>query len=597
MRAVVEEALKTAPTASGCYLFLDCDGEALYVGKARNLRRRVQVYRRDGADGRPHLAKLASEVASVEFRVTDSEFEAILLEDQLVKLHRPRRNILLKDDKAFLLLEIDPGHPFPRLGLARRRQAGREAFGPYPDTGTARRAFRLLQRAFGLRDCSNHTLAHRRRSCLKHAIGMCLAPCVDAVTESDYADAVERARRVLAGETEPLVARERERMEQASAAFEYEVALRARNRMRALEALATPQHVRLHADRDFDVLGIDERGRFAVLEYREGDWVGSRRGAIPLVQDPSAMVAELLVALYRDGAEIPPTILVPACPDGVDAIATWLAERAGGKVALQRPQRGRKRALVRMAVANARAEPGERAADRWEGIAIALGDRLGIEPPRVVDAIDVSHLQGKERVASRVRFVDGRPDRASYRRYLVAGGAGNDDYAAMEEVVARMLRRSSEDGLADLVVLDGGAGQLAAGLRAAASSEAEPVLCALAKARKGAGALQADERLYLPGESGPIPLAEGSDERLFLERLRDEAHRFAVFYHRRRRENVRLLLEEVPGIGPARRKTLLNRYRSTDAIRDADPVELAGLTGIGPDLAEAVQEHLRRRMP
>ena len=595
-----QAALRRAPSRPGCYLFYDVRGEVLYVGKAKNLRNRVQVYRRDGADGRMRFTELLQQADRAEFRVTDTEMEAVLLEDRLVKLHQPPLNVLLKDDKSFLLVHLDTCHPWPRLGLARKRRRGAgEYFGPYPNGGAARRAKRLLQKAFGLRDCSDHTLANRRRPCLKHEVGLCSAPCVGRVEEAEYREALDGAREVLGGRVQERMRREEERMHEASAGLEYEIALRARDRMRALQALAAPQRVRLDADRDFDVLGIDERGHFALLEYRDGDWVGTRHGRVPVVEAPAEMVSELLPALYRSGQEVPPEILVPAIPEEADAIRAWLRTRAERAVGLHAPVRGEKRALVRLAESNARARQGEVGRAPWATVAQRISEQVHLPAPAVVDCIDVSHLQGKERVASKVRFVEGKPERASYRRYIVGDGEGNDDFAAMHEIVQRVLRRRGDDGLADLIVLDGGKGQLSAGLDAAREEGVEsPPLIALAKARKGRGPVAAEERLFLPGRSDPVILEPRTPERLFFERIRDEAHRFAITHHRKRRENLRLVLEQVPGIGPAKRSRLLD-WCAGDLrkLRDGDREELLALPGMTVDLIDSLQAHLYEVLP
>lgn len=595
-----QSALRRAPSRPGCYLFYDVNGEVLYVGKAKNLRNRVQVYRREGADGRMRFAELLQQADRAEFRVTDTEVEAVLLEERLVKLHLPPLNVLLKDDKSFLLVHLDTEHPWPRLGLARKRRRGKgEFFGPYPNGGATRRAKRLLQKAFGLRDCSDHTLANRRRACLKYEVGLCSAPCVGKVSPEEYAEALQGAREVLSGRVQERLRIEEERMHEASANMEYEIALRARDRSKALQALAAPQRVRLEAERDFDVLGIDERGHFAVLEYRDGDWVGTRHGRVPVVEAPAEMVSELLPALYRGGAEVPPEVLVPAIPEESEAIRAWLRERAGRAVSLHAPARGEKRALVRLAESNARARQGEVGRAPWPTVAQRIADLTHLPAPAVVDCIDVSHLQGKERVASKVRFVEGKPDRAAYRRYIVGSGEGNDDFAAMHEIVARVLARRGEDGLADLIVLDGGKGQLSAGLEAA-SEEAysEAPLIALAKARKGRGPVAAEERIFLPGRRDAVILEPRTPERLFFERIRDEAHRFAITHHRKRRENLRLVLEQVPGIGPSRRKALLD-WCAGDLrkLRDGPREILLELPGMTVDLIDSLQAHLRRVLP
>jgi excinuclease ABC subunit C len=590
-----DRQLRTAPARPGCYLFYDHADEILYVGKAKILRNRVQVYRREGADGRARLAELLNQAMRAEFRVTDTEIEAVLLEERLVKLHQPPLNVLLKDDKAFLLLHLDTTHKWPRLCLARKRRARGEFFGPYPNAGATRRAKRLLQKAFGLRDCSDHTLAHRKRPCLKHSVGLCSAPCADRVTAADYQESMQSARDVLGGKVAARIEHEMLRMEQASATQEYEIALRARDRSRALQALAEPQKVRLEAGRDFDVLGIDERGYFALLEYRDGDWVGTRHGQVPVLESPAAAVSQLVPALYRDGAEIPAEILVPVLPEESAAIASVLGSQADHKVSLHAPARGQKRALVRMAESNARARKGEIAQATWPVLAERIAQITQLDPPAVVDCIDISHLQGKERVASKVRFVEGRAERSSFRRYLVGDGQGNDDYEAMREIVGRILQRAGQEGLADLIVLDGGRGQLNAGFDAVRAVGVDAPLVALAKARKGRGPVAAEERLFIPNREGPIILEPRSPERLFFERIRDEAHRFAITHHRKRRENLRLVLEQIPGIGPAKRKVLLDWCEGDlRKLRQAPREMLLELPGMSADLIDSLQIHLYR---
>lgn len=591
--------LGAAPRRPGVYLFRDDNEKILYVGKARNLHQRVQVYRREGADGRARLAELLSMARQAEFRVTDSEKEAILLEDRLVKLHQPPLNVLLKDDKSFLYVYLDTTHAFPRLGLARKRSHRGRYFGPYPSAGAARRAKRLLQGAFQLRDCTDHTLANRSRACLKHGLGLCSAPCVEEISALHYAETVKGAEEVLGGKVNERLRSEQAHMQEASQSMEYEIALRARDRIRALKALAEPQKVRLEKGRDFDVLGVDERGFFALLQYRDGEWISTRRGHLPHHEDQEHAVSQLLIALYAsDDVEMVPEILLPLMPQDQEAQEEWLGQKAGFRVRLLAPARGEKRALVRMAESNARAQSGAKSGRGWPQVSKRLSELIQIPAPAVVDCIDVSHLQGQERVASKVRFVEGKAQPASYRRYLVGDGQGNDDFAAMREVVARVLARAKEEGLPDLLVLDGGAGQLSSGMQSLRESDMSLAMVGLAKARQGRGALQAEERLYLPEREHPLILEKGTPVRLFLEKLRDEAHRFAIGYHRRRRENLRLVLEQVPGIGPKKRMLLLEHCAGDlGRLRDAAQEDLLALAGIDADLIDALQRHLRRILP
>lgn len=593
------DALRAAPDRCGVYLFRDAADGVLYVGKAKSLRKRMQAYLRAGGDGRARLQELHERAASAEYRVTDNEREAILLEDRLVKHHQPPLNVLLKDDKSFLLLHLDLQHPFPRLGLARRRERGGAFFGPYPSAGTARRAKRLLMSAFGLRDCSDATFANRARPCLQYDVGLCSAPCVGRIDGDEYAERVTAAREVLGGRVAERLQAERERMAAAAEREEYEIALRARDRARALEDLAAPQKVRLEPGRDFDVLGLDERGHLALLQYRDGEWLHTRDGRVPLWESEAEAIGAILRALYRDPeAEVPPEILVPALPEDHAECEAWLGERAGRRVHVLAPARGEKRALVRMATANARAQRGAAPRAPWAEIAARLGEIARCSPPSVVDCVDVSHLQGHERVASRVRFVEGQAVRSAWRHYLVGGGSGNDDAGAMREVLARLLRRAPDEGLPDLLILDGGRPQLSAARELLAPRGIELPVVALAKARRGRGPVAAEERIFRLGRDEAIVLERGTPERLFCERVRDEAHRFALGFHRRRRENLRLLLEQVPGVGPRRRAILLDWCRGDLArLRDADPRDLAALPGIPWELIEPLQEHLRRVLP
>jgi excinuclease ABC subunit C len=581
------------------YLFKDPEGKVLYVGKANSLRKRVLAYLRSGGDGRSRLRELQDRAASAEYRVTDTEQEALLLEDRLVKHHQPPLNVLLKDDKSFLLVHFDSRHAYPRLGLARRRAPGGKYFGPYVSAGAARRTKRLLMASFGLRDCSDSTFANRSRPCLKFDVGLCCAPCVGRVTREEYAQRLADAADVLRGRVDERLEAEQERMRRASEREDYESALRARDRIRALEGLTAPQKVQLQADVDFDVLGLDERGHFALLEYRDGAWLQTREGRVPLWEDQAAAVSEILRALYRHAAaETPPEILLPILPEDASVLEDWLGSRAGHAVSLTAPARGEKRALVRMAASNARAQRGDVAHAPWPVVAARLSEIARCSPPRVVDCVDVSHLQGQERVASKVRFIEGQAARAEYRHYLIGGGAGNDDAGAMRELVARIVRRAPEEGLPDLLILDGGKPQLGAALEILQPRGIELPVLALAKARRGRGPVAAEERLFLPGRKDPVLLERGTPERLFCERLRDEAHRFAIGFHRHRRENLRLILERIPGIGPKRRTALLDHCEGDlTRLRDADPRTLAELPGMSWEIVEAMQEELRKALP
>ncbi|MCX8229823.1 MAG: excinuclease ABC subunit UvrC [Planctomycetota bacterium] len=590
--------LQHAPDKPGCYLFFDEHGRVLYVGKAKSIHRRVQVYRKKGADGRQRFHNLLADATSADFRVTSSEKEALLLESNLVKAHQPPLNVLLKDDKSFLYLTLDQSHIYPRIGFARKRRKQGDFFGPYPSASSARQAKRFLKQAFGLRDCSDHTLANRSRPCLQAEVGLCSAPCVGHITQEEYKESVRGAIHVLKGNVEERLRVEATKMKQASERMEYESALRAQTRMTALRALGDPQRVQLDSKRNFDVLGLDERGEFVVLEYRGGTWLHTRHGTIPWAESRETALASLIPALYSAQNDFPVEILLPSPPDSEETLLSWLHEKAGHRVRFSYPKRGEKKALLRMAESNARARKGVLSSAQWVEVSARLADRLHIPPPRVVDCVDISHLQGNETVASKVRFIEGRPEPAQWRRFRLSEAVGNNDFLAMEEVVERIFARASEEGLADLLVLDGGPGQLSSAWKVIPASHPSGSVVALAKSRKGKGPLQAEERIYRKGHSDPLILDSQTPERLFLERIRNEAHRFAITYHRKRRENLRLVLEQVPGVGPARRKLLLDFCKGDLTLLKNTPAQdLMSLPGIHQGIAQDVLAHLRRVLP
>ena len=596
-RSQFVEQLKDAPSSSGVYVFRDRREQVLYVGKAKNIKQRVQVYSRDGADGRSRLEDLLEVAATAEFLITDNEVEAIILESQLIKTHYPPMNVLLKDDKTFLFIRLGTSHQWPRLSLVRNRKGRGEHFGPYPNASTARRAKRLVQKLCQLRDCSDSTLANRSRPCLKFGIKLCLAPCVAKCDAEEYSQALDNTRDILNGNVAPLLASERQAMARYSQEMAYENALRCRDNIKALESLQQKQNVRLVSGKDFDVVAIDVRGAYAVLQYRDGDWLHSTTGFVPLFDDSQNAMSKLLIALYADGADVPPEVLIDIEPKDLNQIQDAIASKTNSKFELLIPQRGQKRALVKMAQRNAQSLKGEQRALPYSSVARTICSLFDVPAPHIVDCIDVSHLQGNQCVASKVRFVDGQPEQSSYRHYLIAGGTGNDDFAAMREVVSRVLARRATEGLPDLLILDGGAQQLTSGQQILERDQVDLPLLSLAKARSSKIGIQAEERVFMVGREQPVVLPRGTDIRHFFERIRDEAHRFAISHHRRRRESLRLVLEKIPQIGMRRRQVLLD-YCGGDLsiLANAQIDDLTALKGIHAELAHDVQNYLRREL-
>jgi len=602
--------LDGVPRRPGVYLFRDAKGRVLYVGKARSLRARLATYRRPGGDGRLLVQFLEREAHAVETIVTRTEGEALLLEDTLIKQHKPPHNIRLKDDKSFLMLRLDHSERFPRLKFVRAhhpeegKAGGRSRlFGPYASARAVRRTLSDLHRVVPLRDCPDSVMNHRSRPCLKHQIGLCSAPCVGLVDEAQYGELVARAARILAGDTAELEGDLEERMRAASEKREYEMAAHWRDRLAALRRTVEGQGIRPRDRIDRDVLGLARRGEDAVvhrLAFREGRMTESRSHHFRSQLPDEELLHDVLTALYGGGRRAVPFELVLPC---APAEGELLEVALGGGVQLVVPAGGERKRTLDIAGENARTAlvRRDREASREEESLAQLVKLLDLDPAlEVIDCFDVSNLQGANVVASRVRFRAGLPDRAGYRRFKVRGVEGQNDFAAMHEVVLRSLRRGVREGdLPDLVVIDGGEAQLAKALEARAEAAAWDVaVVGLAKARaernvRGQRKPASEERVWIPGAKAPIELPRHSSARHLLERVRDEAHRFAITYHRKERGKIRSQLDSVPGVGPARRKALLRRFGSVAGVKQASVEEIAAVEGIGAVLAKTIAEHLR----
>jgi excinuclease ABC subunit C len=605
------------PRECGVYLFRDASGAVLYVGKARNLRRRLQSYRKSGGDGRLLIRFLERQARSLETIVTRTEAEAVLLEAQLVKQHRPAHNIRLKDDKSFLMIRLDPQESFPRLKLVRAHSPKRDKksgpaqgrsrlFGPYASSRAVRATLADLHRVVPLRDCPDAVFAARTRPCLKHQLGLCSAPCVGLIKAPDYAVLVDKAARILGGDAGELERELAARMEAAAAAEQFERAAAWRDRLAALRRTLERQGVRARAGLDRDVLALARSGSQAALAqlcWRGGQLLETHCRTFVSELPSVELWHGLISALYAQGAAAAPAeILVEQLP----AERELLQQALGQGVHIRVPGSGEGLRMLALARANARSalERRERTGEQGRSAGAALAELLGLpSPAEVVDGFDVSNFQGAHGVASRVRFRGGFPDKSGYRRFKLRTVPGQDDFAALREVVARALRRDLEqDDLPDLVLIDGGAGQLAAALAGRDEAGAFDVpLVALAKARparKRAGVrLQASqERLFLPNEREPRALERHSALCHFVQRVRDEAHRFAITYHRKERGRLPSVLDGVAGLGPKKKRALLVRFGSLAGVRAASQEELAALPGIGAALAARLRERLARNL-
>jgi len=595
----------------GVYIFRDDEQRVLYVGKALDLRARLTSYQRPGGDGRWQIPFLERDACQVETIVTRTEQEALLLEDALIKQYKPPHNVRLKDDKSFLMLRLDRGEAFPRLKLVRSHSArdgkpsGRSRFfGPYATASAIRHTLSDLHRVVPLRDCPDSVMNHRSRPCLKYQVGLCSAPCVGYVDKEEYDQLVERALRILAGDTAELEDDLRGRMQEASERLDYERAGTWRDRLQALRRTVEGQGVRPRDRVHRDVLGLARSGGEAVvhrLSFREGRLAESRSHRFRSELFDEELLHNVLTALYAGGRrEVPAEILLPCEAAGAELLSRSLG--SGVKLVVQAGgERGR---MLGIAGENARSTllRIEREDDAGEQAIGELRRLLDLaESPEVIDCFDISNLQGQHVVASRVRFRRGVADRAGYRRFKVREVDGQDDFASMREVVRRSLRRGlDESELPDLVVVDGGRAQLESAIAARDETGAWGVqMIGLAKARaeRKVGGKQksaSEERVFLPGVETPIELPRHSTVRHLLERIRDEAHRFAIQYHRKERGKIRSELDSIPGVGDARRKALLRRFGSVVGVRQASLEELAAVPGISPSLASTIRDALAR---
>jgi len=602
------EQLEHLPTRPGVYLFREAGGEILYVGKARSLRARVRSYFRERVDSLK-TRELVRRVAAVETIVVGSEAEALLLEANLIKEHRPRFNLQLRDDKRYPYIKVTVQEPFPQVFVTRRlRNDGARYFGPYTSVGNLRAALEVVKRLYTVRSCRYDLPAEApSRPCLDYEIGRCLAPCVGLQSQESYREMVHEILRILGGEVEGLRREVEARMEAASETLDFEGAAGHRDVLRGLDSLAGGQRVQRVGGGDEDVVAVARDGELAgavVLRIRQGVLIGRETRRIPEAGDgPLGQLLGAFASAHYLGQgdaglqELPREILFPEEFEDREVLEEVLTRKAGRRVRLHVPVRGEKRRLVELAEQNARHALEDRvttrgaAPPRAEERLYELQDRLDLKVvPRLMVAFDISHLQGSETVASAVVFENGEPKRSGYRHMRIRGESGNDDVRSMEEGVQRYLRRLLDGGerLPDLVVIDGGKGQLNAAVRVVQGlSSGEVAVISLAKR---------EEEVFVPGRRDGIRLPRRDPALHLLQRIRDEAHRFALSYNRklRSRRTIRSDLSGIPGVGARRQQTLLTRFGSVKGVRDASPEEIARVPGFGPELAQRILTYLGR---
>ncbi len=595
--------VESLPSRPGVYRMLDGAGTVLYVGKAGNLRSRVASYFRPD-QLHPKVAALVRGIRDMEVTVTNSETEALILEFNLIKRHKPRYNILLRDDKSFPYLHFS-AHEYPRLGFHRgSRQVPGQLFGPYPNARAAREIQHQLHKLFRLRGCQDSFFSNRTRPCLEYQIRRCSGPCVGLISREDYADDVAAAAMVLRGKSAELAARIRPAMEQAANRLEFERAAVLRNQLAALAEIQAQQVVSSTADAEADVVAIATAGAeacVAVMFVRGGRNLGTTHyfPRAPL-EDPAGILSGFLSQYYL-AREAPPEILTSAPVPDAGVLAAALSERAGRRVTVRHARRSLKARWVELARDNAATALAMRiaarasVAEQLEVLAAALGLK---RPPRRIECFDVSHTRGEAAVAACVAFGPEGALKQEYRRYNIAGVVPGDDYGALRQALSRRFRREpdGEDArpLPDLLLLDGGPVQVSQAGEVLAESGIE--LAALVGIAKGAERRPGQERLFLLGHKAPLILRADSKALHLIQRVRDEAHRFAISGHRRSRGKARRVspLEGVPGFGPARRRELLRHFGGLQGVMRAGVEDLMAVKGLSRKLAETLYGHLHQ---
>lgn len=617
---VIQRKLKGLPARPGVYLMKNDKGEVIYVGKAVSLRNRVRSYFQESQDAGPKVRAMVSHIADFDYIVTDSEVEALILECNLIKEKEPWYNIRLKDDKSYPYLKVS-AEPFPRVIVVRRPTTDDRVFGPYTDARAVRETLNVLRKLFSLRTCKlDLSKSRQHRPCLLYHIGRCAAPCANLQTEAEYDEIISQVILFLQGRHDDILPVWRRQMQEAAERLEFERAAALRDQVQALEKVIERQKIVSGDHYDQDVLGLAMAGPLACVQVffvRSGKVVGSERFFLDISEedDEQGIITAFVEQYYAQARMIPQAILLPTELELAEVIAQWLQSKRGSRVRLLVPKRGEKRQLVAMVAENARlmlAEKVDRENIRQQhneaGLA-QLQEVLGLPGiPHVIEAFDVSNFQGGEVVASQVVLVDGEPDTDAYRRFRIRGFEGQDDFAAINEAVRRRFTRALHEQeqlaalpldeqeaasakahfarLPDLVLIDGGKGQLSAARLALVELGLEhlPII----------GLTEKEEEIILANQDTPLRLAHNAAGLHLLQRIRDEAHRFAITYHRqlRDRKTVASALDTIEGVGPKRKRALIKHFGSVRGVKQATLAQLQEVPGLPEEVAKRVFEQL-----
>lgn len=602
--------MRKYPSSSGVYLMHGADDAVLYVGKAKNLRSRLRSYFSVAGDGRAQIPLLMQKVERIETIITDTEKEALLLENTLIKQYRPRYNVELRDDKTYVSVRMDLREEFPALQVVRQvKRDGALYFGPYSSAGAIRETLKEIYRIFPLRHSSMERCSKRGRPCLFHQIGQCSAPCHGLISATDYRQLVDGVVALLSGREAEVTDLLKQQMETASAEMRFEEAARLRDQIRAIEKSVEHQKVADHTGGDQDVIGLHRDGgevEMALLFVRKGKLIGRRTYVLEWRLDLEELLSGFLREFYSREVLIPDQILLPLQLEDSDLLGDWLSDLRGKKVRLLCPQRGEKLRLCKLAERNAaesfRLRGSQR--DARKQLLEELQQKFHLpQLPRRIECFDISNVQGQQSVGSMAVLIDGEAAKDEYRRFKIRTVEGADDYASLGEVLRRRLQRGLDENLLpEMILIDGGKGQLSVvteelkefGLQGKIGS------VGIAKSRvvanvRGHAVERSEERFFIPGRKNPVILRSGSASLFLLERLRDEAHRFAITYHRklRKKATLRSSLEDVPGVGPGRRKALLKHFGSLKMIRAATLEELKQMPGLPEKVAADIFQALK----
>ncbi len=612
----IKGILATLPDKPGCYIMKNQESQVIYVGKAINLRNRVRSYFNNTKKD-IKTTQLVSNIVDLEWITVDSELEALILEMNLIKRYRPRYNILLKDDKRYPYIKVHWASPFPKVTITRNvEQDGSRYFGPYTSMWAVHRTLDLLRRIFPYLTCDREITGHDLRACLYYDIKLCCAPCIGIVTKDEYRQMIDDLCHFLEGKTDPIIKRLEQEMAEAAEGMMFEKAAVIRDQIKAIEVVVQRQKVITDDDRDSDVIAVareDGEACVQIFFIRSGKMIGREYFILEGTEeaDDSEVISEFLKQFYSEAITVPDQVLLPTDIEEAKLIQSWLKnKRNSQKVELRVPRRGNSRQLVEMATTNA-TETLQALRAQWQADtnkqSVALGELQEalnlVEPPNKIECYDISNIQGTASVGSMVVFEQGVPAKAQYRRFNIKTVEGPDDFSSMEEVLRRRLKRwqSSLDAdeqvgkkkdpafaiLPDLLLVDGGKGQLGRAVKVLEEFELfgkVPV----------AGLAKENEELFLPAKPDPVILPRHSQGLYLIQRIRDEAHRFAITAHRNKRSKLGLAsqLDSVTGIGPAKRRALLAKFGSVGGIRNASLDELTQVAGITLKLAQNLKNEL-----